>query len=173
MPVTTRRMADAGETVVQPPAKRLKTTSDDNDDTTWDEWVQRMEVGDENDPGIAIDWADDDELHACLGVVGAPTRQRATAAASATALKAWFSRLVVAQNRNAPVKVRGTPSLMFFHHLSLDEYGAIHEALHARRIMAWWAPLDAAGLSAGAFFMVTDGGRGRNEAMHQTMVPFL
>jgi hypothetical protein len=64
-------------------------------------------------------------------------------------------------------------SSMFFHHLSLAKYGAITMAVQANAIMAWWAPLNAAGLSAGTFFMMTDKGRGRSEAMQQRFSPFL
>nr|QUJ09353.1 crinkler 29 [Plasmopara viticola] len=192
---TTRKTAQEsgeGEVMQQPSRKKQRIeqknydVKDSHCDATWDKWVQRMEVGDENDPGIAINWADDAILHACLGVVGAPgvagapevaiapVAQGANAAASGAAIRAWFSGLVVAENVNSPVILaEGIRSSMLFHHLSLHEYGAIVDALLTDPIsLDWGHALRAAGLSAGTFNMVTDGGRGKNEAMPQRFVPF-
>jgi hypothetical protein len=65
----------------------------------------------------------------------------------------------------------GIPSSAFFHHVSLDQYGAITQPLLSVPIMLVWGP--AAGLSAGRCYMVTDVGAGRNDAVHRTFVPFL
>jgi hypothetical protein len=80
--------------------------------------------------------------------------------------------LVVAVNANSPV-VLGIPSSMFFHHLSLVEYGDITAELLTDDIaLQWEVALAAANLSAGTFYMVTDGGKGRNAGMQRRFVPF-
>ncbi|KAE9155693.1 hypothetical protein PF006_g386 [Phytophthora fragariae] len=102
-------------------------------DATWDQLVQRMKVGDLGHPGIAISWADDATVHACLGVAGAPIPQEANEAASGAALRAWFSGLVVAANANSPVMLaEGIRSSEFFDHLSIDDYAVITRELQPR-----------------------------------------
>ncbi|KAE9047082.1 hypothetical protein PR002_g1243 [Phytophthora rubi] len=149
--------------------------NDSHRDATWEESVQRMKVGDIGHPGIAISWADDATVHACLGVAGAPVPQGSNAAASGAALRAWFSGLVVAANANSPVTLAGgIRSSEFFDHLSIADYGAITQELQTDPIMLVWGPaLNAGGLSAGRFYMVTATGRGRNHAMPRGFVPFL
>nr|QUJ09343.1 crinkler 18 [Plasmopara viticola] len=183
---TTRKMAleCGGSAIVDQPLcykqrscdKKTNSGVKDLDyDATWNEAVQRMEVGGINHPGIAIGWADDATLHACLGITGAPVAQGANAAASGVALRAWFSGLVVAVHANSPAMLAGgIPSSEFFDHLSIAEYGVLANALNSIPINLVWGPaLNAAGVSAGRFFMVTHTGRGRNHAMHQVYVPFL
>jgi hypothetical protein len=100
--------------------------------------------------------------------------QGENAAASGVAIRAWFSNLVIAENANSPAPLGGgLPSFMFFHHLSFSEYSKIVEKLLARPISRIWGSLDAAGLSAGKFVAVSDGGRGRNDAQRHTFVPFI
>ncbi|KAE8895340.1 hypothetical protein PF010_g94 [Phytophthora fragariae] len=144
-------------------------------DATWDQLVQRMKVGDLGHPGIAISWADDAMLHACLGVAGAPIPQEANEVASGAALRAWFSGLVVAANANSPVTLaRGIRSSEFFHHLSIVDYGAITDELHTDpSMLAWGCALGASGVSAGRLYVVTASGRGRNHAMPLRFVPFM
>jgi hypothetical protein len=132
------------------------------------------------DPGIAICWADDATLHACLGVTGpggavvAPVLQGADAAASGVALREWFSNLVVAVNGNSVAPLgQGIPSFMFFHHLTFAEYSDIVEQMHQRQMRAWLTALDAVNLSAGKFVAVSHVGRGRNHATKQSFAPFL
>ncbi|KAE9015011.1 hypothetical protein PR003_g15833 [Phytophthora rubi] len=143
-------------------------------DATWDQLVQRMKVGDLGHPGIAISWADDATVHACLGVAGAPIPQEANEAASGAALRAWFSGLVVAANANSRVMLaEGIRSSEFFDHLSFDDYGAITRELQAAPIMLdWGLALQAGGLSVGRFYIVTASRRGRNHAMEQSYPPF-
>lgn len=124
--------------------------------------------------GIMIGWANDATLHACLVVDGAPISQGENPAASGVALRTWFSNLVIGVSPDSPVKLEGGElSTCFFHHLSIAEYGDIVQALLSPLIMKWGVSLNAAGLSAGTFYMVTCAGRGKNDARQQSFVPFL
>ncbi|KAE8889958.1 hypothetical protein PF005_g23505 [Phytophthora fragariae] len=110
-----------------------------------------------------------------LGLLLLQLHRGANATASDAAMRAWFSGLVVAVNANSSVMFTGgIPSSMFFHHLTLAEYGAIVLTLQANPTnLVWGSALMAVGLIAGTFYMVTAGGRGRNVAMQQRYVPFL
>ncbi|KAE9141145.1 hypothetical protein PF002_g699 [Phytophthora fragariae] len=142
-------------------------------DATWDQLVQRMKVGDLGHPGIAISWADDATVHACLGVAGAPIPQEANEAASGAALRAWFSGLVVAANANSPVMLaEGIRSSEFFDHLSIDDYAVITRELQVAPMLVWGLALQAGGVSVGRFYIVTASRRGRNHAMEQSYPPF-
>ncbi|KAE8976864.1 hypothetical protein PR003_g1966 [Phytophthora rubi] len=148
--------------------------NDSHRDATWEESVQRMKVGDIGHPGIAISWADDQKLHACLGVAGAPVPQGENEAASGAALRAWFSGLVVAANANSPVMLaEGIRSSEFFDHLSIDDYAVITRELQVAPMLVWGLALHTGGLSGGRFYIVTASRRGKNHATEQNYVPFL
>ena len=123
--------------------------------------------------GIAIGWADDATLHACLGVAHAPIAQGKDAAASGVALRAWFSGLVTRANAAAPVMIApGVQSKECFHRLGGIEFAMIEDALGGG-LYSWTASLDAAGLSAGRFYAIAGTEDGRLVATQIRFTPFL
>ncbi|KAL3690872.1 hypothetical protein R1sor_004523 [Riccia sorocarpa] len=140
--------------------RRISDDSSGNPEVlTWEQKLQRMEVKDENDPGIAIFWADDAQLHNCLGVPGAPIAQGVNPAASANAIRNWFSEIVTAVAPGAPATEldEDAVSSEFFHHMHLTEYTQILNTLLDFPItLAWGGNLWAENLSRLSAYHVID-----------------
>ena len=70
------------------------------------------------DPGAMIRYASDDDIHTCLGLQHSPVPQGASAAASASAFKAWVVTQFHAEHDNAEVE----PGSGTFHRLNFAEF---------------------------------------------------
>ena len=122
---------------------------------------------------VAIGWAKDAMLHACLGVAHAPVAQGADAAASALAIRKWFFGLVTSINPRAPVKLEdGTRSTECFHHFTQPESAAVMDALRTPEMCDWNAALASAGLSPGKLYVLAGGEDGGIAARQVPVQPF-
>jgi hypothetical protein len=134
----------------------------------FEEKIQEMQVGVDDDPGISIYWSEAAMLHACLALPGSPVLQGATPSESARAIKDWFANIVLSIAPNAHVNDA------YYQHIRMSEFGRIINRLLTREIsVVWRDALENAQLTAGEMLLVTSEGRGRNEAIRQNFSPFI
>ncbi len=134
----------------------------------FEEKINSLKVGENEDPGICIEWSNDETLHACLALPGAPIPQGADPAASGRAIKDWVSNSVTTIASNA----RQGDSV--FDHLTLGEYAQISNVLHNHGIsLVWGGALANAQITAGKMYMIALQGSGKNAAFLQCFSPFI
>jgi len=134
--------------------------------------VNSLDVG-ENNPGFAIQWSSDAQLHQCLAPAMAPPVTRgANAVASRIAIQTWFVGLMTAAAPGCQAIVNGVPSSSFFHHITATQAVAIRNALTAIPLFNWANNLSGAGRTAGTMMEVYPLGVGSNTMLQSTLGPF-
>jgi len=135
--------------------------------------VQRMSTT-ADDPGIAIEYADDQTIHAGLQLAGSPIPPGINATASAAAFRAWIVGIITGIHAGCQVALLGGGhSDSHFDHLTHAEVlqCIMQVSLHSQ----WYRALDTANppLSLGRWLDITAAGRGHCEMLHWRVCPFL
>ncbi len=134
----------------------------------FEEKIQEMQVGVDEDPGISIYWSEASILHACLALAGSPVPQGINPLESERAIKDWFANIVLDIAPNAHVN-----DYAYYQHITMSEYGRITNRLLSRGIsVVWRDALENSQLTAGEMLSITREGS-RNEATRLNFSPFI
>jgi hypothetical protein len=134
----------------------------------FEEEIQKMQVGVDDDPGISIYWSDEAAVHACLALPESLVHpQGVNPSASAQAIKNWITNIVLGIAPDAHVN-----NAAYFQHISTSEFGRIINALNNPQTRLWGAALHILRRTAGEMLLITKG-TGKNEATRLTLTPFV
>jgi len=132
--------------------------SSENAGDDWLNMVKTLKVS-EDDPGIVIEYASDDQIHQALAIAGSPIPQELSARLSAINFKNWVYDVIHRIQPQADVvDTNNVTSQSHFHNLDGVEYTNIQSALFHP---AWVANCLADGAQVGKFYCVSAMDRGK------------
>lgn len=169
---TTSSSQDIGTSKRTRCTRASSSSPEQNQKETWESLVHKIKCSKE-DPGIAIEYADDNTLHQVCALPNSLVPQGANAAASAVAFRTWMVEVITGICPNSAVpRTAGGFSDAHFQHLTLPEYAAVLNAFTGNTALPWNMDCLNQNFSAGRFFQVSHKGRGFNAMDEVQLGPF-